>query len=393
MKIWIQKRAGLAVLAVWLSVAQAEEAGPTATEVPFEEVRAGSFRLVAPDAESAATVRTMAIELSAMVDRFIERPYERMPLIDLRLAPPGFGNIDARVRFYEGRVGDYGLVLRWDENTAMAELAERLVEVYLRQIVFTQADRNVAGQVPDWLISAFGLRLQTRMRPGLRLYLQEITRGLEVPSLQAVIGMGNLDTYTIEDRLRHFWLLEMLNRLMTGERRRKNFFGAILLGANPLEQLMLEVPQLQQNPDLLETWWVVGLQEEIWRMTGPNEAIARSLERLDRLWAFELLRDGQPFFPELEELWGMRQDDVVRGLAESKVQQIELRMGTVNPAASNAFLALGQALNALATGREGEFRRLLEAAREERALLRSIAGEVQAIREAWRPVATGEMQP
>lgn len=350
--------------------------------VRFEEGRAGPFRVVAPDAESLYTIRTMAVEMVAMVDRFIELPTERVPLIDLRLAPPGYGNMEDRVQIFEGRVGDYGLVMRWDENTPMAELAERLVEVYLRQITFTKADRETAEQVPDWLISAFGMRLQARIRPGLRFYLQEATRGLDVPALRDVVNSGNLSTYGLDDRLRHFWLLEMLNRLMTGETRRRNFFGELLTGANLLDQLMQEEPSLRDNPDVLETWWVVGLQEEIWRMTVPTESVQRSRDRLNRLWTFELLRDGQPFFPELEELWNLRQNEVVLGMAESKIQQIELTISMVNPAASNAFLTLGQTLNALRGGRESEFLRRLQEAREEMEILDSILLEMQAIRES-----------
>lgn len=117
-------------------------------------------------------------------------------------------------------------------------------------------------------------------------------------------------------------------------------------------------------------------------MTVPTESVQRSRDRLNRLWTFELLRDGQPFFPELEELWNLRQNEVVLGMAESKIQQIELTISMVNPAASNAFLTLGQTLNALRGGRESEFLRRLQEAREEMEILDSILLEMQAIRES-----------
>ena len=312
------------------------------------EGRMGTFDFVAADPSSLQVARRIGRIVLDVCDELISSPDERIPTLSVKLVPDGRGDLDEElIRIYEDVAGDYGLAVAWNGNLPVSLFIQALTDSYLRQIVYTLANRDRAEDLPSWLIAAAALRAQAALRPALVEYFREFGREAPMLSLEELLADRPLEDLSAAERIGAFWFLELITVTFDNPKRIRNFFDAVVAGGAPLEVLQ---NQTRENPSFAngaEAWWVIGFQDLVHRQTGIVLSIGRSGRQLYLLNRFELLDGGRPAFTTVAGLWEYRKNPLIQRTLSDRLQEIRQMMPRVNPVFYNAFRSLGLQMQAL----------------------------------------------
>lgn len=358
-----------------------EQRPPTPSPQVFE-AKVGTFEFIAADPGSLQIARRVGREVLDVCDELITPPLERIPIIDVKLAPDGRGNLDGKSHLlFEDRAGDYGLAIAWNENLSIALFTQALTESYLRQLVFTLSDRARAEQVPPWLIAGANLRVQVALRPALVEYLKELGRASEMVSLDELLEKDQLKDLSPADRIASYWFLELVTRQLDQEKSIRAYFDTVVAGKPAVETLAQQSEVIRSFPSGVEGWWIIGFQDIIHRENGIVLSLERSAKQLFVLNRFELIRNGRPFFSTASELWDLRDEPVIEQACTGRLREIESVLPRVNPVFYNAFRSLGLVMQTLLSGSEADYAEASANFEEDLRIATNLAQESQILAE------------
>jgi len=329
------------------------------TERGVFEGKAGTFEFVAADQASLQVARKIGREVLEVCDFLMTPPLERIPTIEVKLAPDGRGNLEERMfDIYTDLAGDYGVAVRWNARLPASVFIEALTESYLKQLVLTITGRDRAEQVPSWLIAATSLRTQVAFRPELTEFLREIGREMPMPSLESLFAPRSLAEMNLEDRVAAYWFLELLRDSLGTQKRVRAYFDAIVMGGDPIGVLEARAEGLPGFGNGVEMWWVVGFQDLVNEESGIVFSIDRSGKLLFLLSRFEIVRPTGLEYAGSVDLWTDRQDPVIRREVSNRLQGVQALLPRINPVFFNSLRGLGLVLQALLDDNKEEFDRV-----------------------------------
>lgn len=306
------------------------------------EGRAGVFEFVAADQASLQIARKIGREVIEVCNEILTPPLERIPIVAVKLAPDGKGNLDgASHRLYQDIAGDYGLAISWNPQLSASLFVQALTESYLKQLVFTLSDVQRAEETPPWLIAGTSLRVQTILRPALVEYLKDLGRNLPMVSLEELVSKKEMGELTPADHIASYWFLQLVTNQLGNEKKIRNYFDTIVAGRPPLELLEQQSDRIRTFPNGVEGWWVIGFQDIVHRENGIVLSIERSARQLNMLNRFELIENNQPLYTMTEGLWVLRKDPVVKGAIEGRLRDVAMVLPRVNPLYYTAYQRLG----------------------------------------------------
>jgi len=351
---------------------------PPPTEKPqVFEGRAGSFEFVAADQASLQIARRIGRKVLDVCDDLLTPPLERIPVIDVKLAPDGHGNLEGSShRLFQDIAGDYGLAVAWNENLSVALFTEALTESYLKQLVYTLSDRQRAEEVPPWLIAGASLRVQVALRPALVEYLKELGRNSPMVSLENLLNKRSLSELTPADRVASYWFIELARRQLDREKRIRNYFDTVVAGKPAAETLEQQSEDIRTFPNGIEGWWVIGFQDIVHRDNGIVLSLERTAKQLFILNRFELIDRGRPSFQTSTSLWELRENPVIQRAVSDRLRGIENVMPRANPVFYRAFGNLGLVFQSLLAGEREEYLQNSSDFEEELGIATKIAEEV-----------------
>lgn len=320
-----------------------EETTRESTRPQVFEGRTGPFEFIAPDSLSLQSVRDIARLVLRTTDRLITLPDERLPRISVRLVPEGRGNLEEGelYRIYEDMIGDFGLAVSWQENLPVSLFCNLLTEVYLKQVVFTMANRETAELVPSWLIAAISLDVQVQLRPTLVEFLQYMGRNQPMVDLEDLFTPRSMEEISMSDRISAYWFVQLILRSMDSSQAVRDFFDQVIDRRNPLRVLQSTAQEAGRQPEELEAWWVIGYQDMIHSPSGFVESMERSRKRFSDLSRFEWIVDGRPRVATVGDLWEFRNVPVVAEEIDMRLRLVEGWLPRVNPIYYNSYQNLG----------------------------------------------------
>ncbi|MBC2604024.1 hypothetical protein [Puniceicoccus vermicola] len=346
------------------------------------EGRAGTFEFVAADQGSLQIARKIGRQVLEVCDGLLTPPLERIPIITVKLAPDGSGNLEGQsYMLYQDIAGDYGLAIAWNENLSASLFTQVLTEAYLRQLVYTLSDRQRAEQVPAWLIAGANLEVQVGIRPALEEYLKELGKESEMVSLEEMVNKTDLDQLTPSERIASYWFLQLVTRQLGKEKAIRNYFDSIVAGRSPLEVLLQLDEEIGTFPGGIEGWWVIGFQDIVHRENGIVLPITRSAKQLLILDRFELIENGVPLITTSVELWDLRKNATIKQSITNRLRDIESILPRVNPVFYNAFRSLGLVFQSLLDGNEDEFQKAAKSFSEEVDFAANLARDAEMLSE------------
>ncbi len=359
-----------------------EGTAPSGEAPQVFEARTGAFEFIAADNASLQIARKIGAQVIRVCDQLLTPPTERLPILTVKLAPDGMGNLEGQSHLlFEDVAGDYGVAVAWNENLPAALFMEVLTESYIRQLVYTISDRKRAEETPPWLIAGASLQVQVAFRPSLIEYLQELGRDYEMVSLEDLLSKKSLGELTPQDRIAAFWFIELVTRQLDKPKRIRNYFDTIVAGNLAIETLVQQAETIGDFPNGVEGWWVIGFQDLVHREAGIVLPLSRSAKQLFFLNRFELIDNGRPLLTTAPGLWEFRKSPAVRQSLTDRLVEIETILPRVNPVFYNSFRSLALVFESLLSDDRESFEQNIAEFEDELQISANLAREVMILTE------------
>jgi hypothetical protein len=314
------------------------------------------FEVAAPDYASAQTVMRMTRRLQTDLGRYFTWPDVEVRAIQVQLVPAERADFSAPFVVLSENDGHRIALVRWSAATAFRDVCLAMSSATLQQLVSWQSGQAAARQVPDWMKIAFGLELETSLKPAAQDLLAEQAGRMPVLTLRQIMtAKGPYGDALPVLEVNAYWLARFLEEETGGEAATGKLFQALAAGGAPADVLRAQFPGRFAEPEDLDMWWAVGYRDLVEERTPPVQSMAETRELLDSLQAIVVEAGGHDERIGLEAAWPVHSSPRARAALQMQLDEARARLPWSNPVYYNAVWSLAACLETLLKNDEAKY--------------------------------------
>lgn len=304
-----------------------------------------TFEIFGTDYNAVQSVATMARALESIVGDYL------MYIDDF--PQPLWVRIEAgasRVPNFELQVsesGNVGIVLFWNTQTSMEEVAQALSWALLQRIAIWRWNVRDEDAVPYWLLNALAeeipVQMQSARNQGLVRSIDEegnllpLTNLLNKSALDGVTGQQAADV-----KLQSLWFYRFLRDQASSRQMFGLLIEAFLSDKDGMQVLRRAFPGQLENAQIAQQWWEVGLSSLVHRQRGIVYSMQKSREQVAALDGVTAWWEGQDRRLRGPALLPLREDPRWQSAFWRQQRELKLELQRINPIYFNALLSLGR---------------------------------------------------
>jgi hypothetical protein len=314
------------------------------------------FEVAGPDYASTQTVMQMTRRLQADLGRYFTWPDMQVRAIQVQLVPVAQADFSAPFVVLAEKDGHRIALVRWSADTKFRDVCLAMSSAALEQLVQWGDGLAAAKQVPDWLKIAFGLELETSLKPGAQDILAEQAGRLPVLTLRQIMtARGPYGDALPTLEVNAYWLARFLQAETGGEGGTRTLYRALAAGQAPSDVLRAQFPGRFAQPEDLDLWWAVGYRELVAGRAPPVQTMAETRALLDDLQAIVVEAAGHDTRIGLEAAWPVHATPRAKAALQMQLDEARARLPWANPVYYNALWSLAACLETLMKNDEGKY--------------------------------------